>query len=119
MPQTLAKLWEKVRRLRRRFKKGTPWVLFPASSKKEDNEDDEPHAVSTAALALNCEAVAAIVEHYGPNPVHILPLQKQALHILILGLLLEYWLCPTPSPGFHSSQPFPAQVEKLYELVEV
>ena len=106
MPQTLAKLWEKVRRLRRRFKKGTPWVLFPASSKKEDNEDDEPHAVSTAALALNCEAVAAIVEHYGPNPVHILPLQKQALHILILDY---YWSigCARPKSWFSFLSTFP------------
>ena len=78
MVKSLAKTWEKVRRLRRRFNKGASWVVFPQSSKDEKDGDDQ-HAISTPALALNCEAVYAIVEHYGPNPVHILPLQKQAL----------------------------------------
>ena len=78
MVGSLAKTWEKVRRLRRRFDKGTGWVVFPQTN-KDDKDDGEDHAISTTALALNCEAVYAIVEHYGPNPVHILPLQKQAL----------------------------------------
>ena len=109
MPNSLAKVWEKVRRLRKRFKKGSPWVVFPTSNKKEDDpEGHDSHPVSTAALALNVEAVHAIVEHYGPNPVHILPLQKQALHVVVLDYSWTTVLvAPDPIPGFSFLSTFP------------
>ena len=76
---SLAASWESVRRIRKRFARGASWVVFPElpEQKKEQGQEDT-HLVSTQALALNCEAIYAIVELYGPNPVHILPLQKEA-----------------------------------------
>ena len=88
----LAKAWERVRRLRRRFEKDQPWVVFPPAVKHDkgegqggDDADEESvdcHPVSTAALALNAQAVYCIIDTYGPNPVHIEPLQKQAILFL-------------------------------------
>ena len=73
MAARLARRWERIRRIRKRIAKGGPWVVFPRVA--EDKKDSHP--MSTSALALNVEAVMAIIECYGPNPVHILPLQKQ------------------------------------------
>ena len=70
---SVAASWEKIRRIRRRFTKGTPWVLFPKT-------ESGAHPVSTDALGLNAQALQILVEHYGPNPVHVGPLEKQARH---------------------------------------
>ena len=75
----LAKLWERVRRVRKRFEKNKPWIIFPPVNDTEDSKNGkkDPRPMSTAALAMNAEAVSCIVETYGPNPVAILPLQQQ------------------------------------------
>ena len=49
--------------------------MFPRLDEEQNNQ---AHPMSTQALAMNCEAVHVIVEHYGPNPVHIQPLQVEA-----------------------------------------
>ena len=67
----LARLWERVRRVRKRFARSAPWVSFP-------DRDGGEHTMCTHALALNAEALKCIVEVYGPKPVHIEPLQRQA-----------------------------------------
>ena len=76
---TLAQAWERIRRIRRRFDKGTPWVLFPKTNEDENQESkkNKVKPVSTDALALNAQALTALVNHYGPNPVHVGPLEKQ------------------------------------------
>ena len=70
----LAKKWEGNRRIRKRFERTGKWVKFPVPV----GEKPDTHPVSTAALAMNADALHSIVEVYGPNPVHIEPLQKQA-----------------------------------------
>ena len=86
-PMSLARRWERSRRLRRRLAKKGSWVVFPPMpvKKPRKNDDDagsdseeDVHPVSTQALALNADALACVVEHYGPNPVHIKPLQDEA-----------------------------------------
>lgn len=75
----LAKAWEGARRIRKRFQRGGPWVVFPLPSSDRKKKDSENlHPVSTAALALNAETITSVVQLYGPNPVHVEPLQKQA-----------------------------------------
>ena len=93
----LAKAWEGARRIRKRFQRGGPWVVFPPlpSSDRKKKDSDNLHPVSTAALALNAEAIAAIVQLYGPNPVHVEPLQKQAWGWLRVFLMfVEAYILP-------------------------
>ena len=73
---SVADCWEKIRRIRRRFSKGSKWVLFPVQP--ENAAVQKP--VSTKALDLNAQALQVLVQHYGPNPVHIKPLEKEASH---------------------------------------
>ena len=75
----LAKAWERVRRIRRRFSKGKPWILFPPTPQSDENAKakSDCHPISTPVLALNSEVVGCVVDTYGPNPARIVPLQEQ------------------------------------------
>lgn len=67
----LAPRWERIARVRNRFRKGNPWLRFPS------DEDGEPIVLCTKSLGLNHEVLTTYFTSFGLKSMNIKPLQRE------------------------------------------
>ena len=71
-PEGIAEELEAVRKIRKRFSRGTPFIAMPTN-------DDGDKLIGTLALQFNYESMMVMLSHYGvAKRVGIKPLEKQA-----------------------------------------
>lgn len=68
----LAPRWERIARVRNRFRKGNTWLRFPS------DEDGEPIVLCTKSLGLNHEVLTTYFTSFGLKSMNIKPLQREA-----------------------------------------
>ena len=68
----LAPRWERIARVRNRFRKGNPWLRFPS------DEDGEPIVLCTKSLGLNHEVLTTYFTSFGLKTMKIKPLEREA-----------------------------------------
>ena len=69
----LASSWERIERVRRRFRKSQPWLRFP------EDADGEPVPISTKSLAYNVEVLSTYFSHVGLRTDKVMTLTKEVL----------------------------------------
>ena len=68
----LAPRWERIARVRNRFRKGNPWLRFPT------DEEGEPIVLCTKSLGLNHEVLTVYLTNIGMKTMNIKPLEREA-----------------------------------------
>ena len=68
----LAPRWERIARVRNRFRKGNPWLRFP-----EDDQGD-PIVLCTKSVGLNHEVLTTYLTTFGLKTMRIDSLEREA-----------------------------------------
>ena len=71
----LAPLWERIGRVRDRFRKGKPWLRFP------QDEDDAEIVLSTKSLGYNHEVLSALFTTIGLKVASIKFMQREVVRL--------------------------------------
>lgn len=83
MAGSLAREWENIETIRKRFRAGMSWIQWPIPEKPLETPDTDENTPSknpicTKSLELNCEAVAAMLDYFNGGFCDIKQLEGEA-----------------------------------------